>query len=275
VTVWLAPPASGIDLERELAALLPRVVQLESTLLGVAGELRKLDARLSEAGSTLHEGLGSLEGVARSADEALRRTAAVELASRDLAARVRAATLLALATRLRRDVDVGAPLAEDALLLSLHGPYPPAVERAVEGLARLPDGTLTMRDLAVGYEVLEARIQARADLDLSWPARGWGRVSWLFGSGPADTEAAIAERLHVLAADGRFNETADLLERSLWKDLGAAWIGQVRDRARAVLDAQVVTAHAAAISRAAQAGAGDPVPSGTNANPPRPRAGTP
>ena len=252
VAAWLLPPAPPVDLERDLAALIPRVAQLEAGLRGVSGELRRLDTRLAEAGSTFHEGLGSIDSIARMARDALRRTEEIEAASQDLTNRIRAASLLALATRLRRDVDVGAPLAENALLLALYGPYPPAVERAIEDLTRLPDGALTMRDLAVGFEALEARIQAATGLDSSWSARGWNRVRSLFGAAPTDLEAALGERLHALAGEGRFTEAADLLERSPWKDLGAAWIGQVRDRTSAARAAQLVMAHAVAITRATQ-----------------------
>lgn len=252
VAAWLLPPAPPVDLERDLAALIPRVAQLEAGLRGVSGELRRLDTRLAEAGSTFHEGLGSIDSIARMARDALRRTEEIEAASQDLTNRIRAASLLALATRLRRDVDVGAPLAENALLLALYGPYPPAVERAIEDLTRLPDGALTMRDLAVGFEALEARIQAATGLDSSWSARGWNRVRSLFGAAPTDLEAALGGRLHALAGEGRFTEAADLLERSPWKDLGAAWIGQVRDRTSAARAAQLVMAHAVAITRATQ-----------------------
>ncbi len=252
VAAWLLPPAPPVDLERDLAALVPRVAQLEAGLRGVSGELRRLDTRLAEAGSTFHEGLGSIDSIARMAQDALRRTEGIEAASQDLTNRIRATGLLALATRLRRDIDVGAPLAENALLLALYGPYPPAVERAIEDLTRMPDGALTMRDLAAGFEALEARIQAVAGLDSSWSARGWNRVRSLFGAEPTDLEAAIGERLHALAGEGRFTEAADLLERSPWKELGAAWIGQVRDRASAARAAQLVMAHAVAMTRATQ-----------------------
>ena len=252
VTAWLLPPPPPVDVERDLAALIPRVAQLEAGLRGVTGDLRRMDARLAEAGSTLHEGLGSLDSIARMAQDALRRTEGIEAASQDLTNRIRAASLMALATRLRRDVDVGAPLAENALLLSLYGPYPPAIERAIEDLMRMPDGALTMRDLAVGFEALEARIQAVTGLDSSWSARGWNRVRSLFGAAPTDLEAAIGERLHVLATEGRFTEAADLLERSPWKELGAVWLGQVRDRASAARAAQLVMAHAVAVARATQ-----------------------
>lgn len=253
ITAWLLPPHPPNDMERDLAALLPRVAQLEAGLRGVSGELRRLDSRLAEAGSTLHEGLGSIDSIARMAQDALRRTEGIEAASQDLTNRIRAASLLALATRLRRDIDVGAPLAESALLLALYGPYPPAVERAIEDLTRIPDGAPTMRDLAAGFEVLETRIQAVAGLDSSWSARSWNRVRSLFGAAPTDLETAIGERLHALAGEGRFMEAADLLERSPWKELGAAWIGQVRDRASAGRAAQLVMAHAVAITRATQA----------------------
>ncbi len=252
VNAWLLPPAPPADVERDLAALIPRVAQLEASLRGVSGDLRRLDTRLSEVGSTMHEGLGSIDSIARMAQDALRRTEGIEAASQDLTNRIRAANLLALATRLRRDVDVGAPLAESALLLALYGPYPPTVERAIEDLSRMLDGALTMRDLATGFEALEARIQAVTGLDSSWSARGWNRVRSLFGAAPTDLEAAIGERLHVLAGEGRFTEAADLLERSPWKELGAAWIGQVRDRASAARAAQLVMAHAVAITRATQ-----------------------
>ncbi len=250
VTAWLLPPAPPVDVERDLAALIPRVAQLEASLRGVSGDLRRLDSRLAEAGSTLHEGLGSIDSIARMAQDALRRTEGIEAASQDLTNRIRAASLLALATRLRPDVDVGAPLAENALLLGLYGPYPPAVERAIEDLTRMPDGALTMRDLAMGFEALETRIQAATGLDSSWSARGWNRVRSLFGAAPTDLEAALGERLHVLAGEGRFTEAADLLERSPWKELGAAWIGQARDRASAARAAQIVMAHAVAAMRA-------------------------
>lgn len=256
VATWLGP-ADTAHVEHELAALLPRIAQLEAGLAGVTGEIRRLERHLADAGSTLHEGLGSIDTIARTAEEAMRRSTGAEAASRLLADRVRAAGLLAVATRLRRDVDVGAPLTEAAMLLSLYGPYPPAIEQAVADLTRLPDGPLSMRGLATGYEALEAQIAAQAELDMSWSSRSWNRMRWLLGGGPADTEAAILARLHDLAADGRFNETADLLERSPWKETGAAWIGQVRDRTRAVLAAQAIMAHAVATSRATLAGGGD------------------
>ena len=126
-------------------------------------------------------------------------------------ARVRATGLVVTAGQLRHDIEAGAPLNDDLVAIGSSGPLPAPVQRALDQLSQAERGVPTARDLAVGFETLDAEIGAHRSGQGSWTSLGG-----LFGSAAPDRETL--DRVRALAAEGRFSEVADLLERSEWAD---------------------------------------------------------
>lgn len=160
-------------------------------------------------------------------------------------ARVRATGLVVTAGQLRRDIEAGAPLSDDLVAIGSSGPVPAPVQQALDQLSRAERGVPTSRDLAVGFETLDADIAAHRGGQGSWTSLGG-----LFGSGSSQRESL--DRVRVLATEGRFSEVADMLERSDWAELSKRWIAQVRLHSDAAIAGQLIMAHALAAYEASQ-----------------------
>lgn len=249
LTRLLAPPERP-NSEGELALVLTRLAALEASTRLLGAGLRNVDTRLSETSTIVQDASRVAATAAAQASDALRRANSATEAERALALDTRAIALLAITTKLRRDIDAGASLTDAVSLLVHYAPFPPPAAQAVEEVAALQDGVPAMRDLALGFEALDARIKASAESQAAWSPLAWLRMR---PSSSLDAMSApTLERLRVLAGDGRFSEAAALMERSPWKELGAAWTDQVRDRTRAVRAIQTLTAYA--IGEARQSG---------------------
>lgn len=255
----LMTPESQTD--RDLAALVPRVASLEAELLRMRLEIRQLDRRLVESGALWRNSQQAVAGAVELTAESARRMDRMESAGQALTARVRAAAVLAAATRLRRDLDTGAPLADGVALLDLNGPYPEPVAQAIETLRALPSGVTTIRDLAIEYEALDQAIAASLGQDGS----GWFRLRALFG-GTEDPRMSFLQRVRQMAADGRMAEVATLLSHSPWQAESAPWITRARERTEATRAAQAISAYAVTEARASRPALPDP------ATPPRTEA---
>ena len=160
-------------------------------------------------------------------------------------ARVRATGLVVTAGQLRRDIEAGAPLSDDLVAIGSSGPLPTPVQQALDQLSRTERGVPTLRDLAVGFETLDTDILAHRRGQGSWFSLG-GVFS------DDNPERASRDRVRALAAEGRFSEVADMLERSEWAELSKRWITQVRLHADSVIAGQLVMAHALAAYEASQ-----------------------
>jgi hypothetical protein len=186
------------------------------------------------------------EALTRSVDDLSRQIGDLRDASLAIDARARAAGLLALALRLRRDIDAGLPIDRDVATLSAGGPYPGAINRALQQLHTTSDGTPTMRDLADEFDRVIARMSARSGAGATWANTGWSRVAALFGGGLPPESARLIEHLRALAVDGRFSEAASELEKSDESDIGAEWAARVRERAAAVSATQALLVYSLA-----------------------------
>lgn len=237
--------------DRDVAALIPRVAGLESEMLRLRLDIRQLDRRLIETGSAVRENRTELAGAARAAQDAGQRMTQIEAAGQVLAARVRAAALLAAATRLRRDVDTGSPLSEGVALMDLNGPYPEPIALAVDTLRDLPEGVATIRDLAIAFEALDQSIAATLGQDGS----SWSRLRALFG-GADDPQASFLQRLRLLAAEGRMAEVATLLTHSPWRGQAETWVKSAGERTEAARAAQAISAYAVTEAHATRQTAG-------------------
>jgi len=249
VTRLLAPPERP-NSDGQLALVLTRLAALEASTRLLGAGLRSVDIRLSETSAIVQDASRVAATAAAQASDALRKANSATEAERALALDTRAIALLAITTKLRRDIDAGASLAEAASLLVHYAPFPPPAAQAVEEVTALQDGVPAMRDLALGFEALDARIKALAESQAAWSPLAWLRMRQ--SSGLDAASPPTLERLRVLAGDGRFSEAATLMERSPWRELGAAWTDQVRDRTRAVRAIQTLTAYA--IGEARQSG---------------------
>lgn len=184
--------------------------------------------------------------LSRAVDDLSRQIGDLREASIAMEARVRAAGLLALALRLRRDIDAGLPIGRDVATLAAGGPYPGTINRALQQLHATSDGTPTMRDLADEFDRVIARMAARSGAGATWANTGWSRVAALFGGGAPPEDARLIEHLRVLAVDGRFSEAASELERSGESHIGADWAARVHERAAAVSATQALLAYSLA-----------------------------
>ncbi len=198
------------------------------------------DARAAAAAAHTQEvSLQALSGVTERLDRAEAQVAAFD-------ARLRATGLVVTAGQLRRDIDAGAPLHDDLAALASSGPLPPRVQQALDQLSRSEAGVPTFRDLAVGFEAVDAAIVAHGGGQASWVSLS----GWLGGSNP---QRETLDRLRALAAEGRFTEVADSLERTEWADLAQRWGAQARQRSAAVIAGQAILANALAAYEASQA----------------------
>lgn len=242
---WLTPPppeAPPIDPTplRLIAALRADVTALGRDIRAIDTRLTALDTADRNAIQTLNAAIGDLT----------RSTEQFDATARKLSAQSHAAGLIALAARLQRDLDVGAPLSAAVEALRANGPYPPAIETALGQLARTVDGVPTMRDLLIGFEALATHIAAGAVGDQGWAERGWARLTSLAG-GTAESEPPRLEQLRRLTAAGRFNEAATLFAQTPWAGLAAEWIARVHRRADAAIAVRAVASYALAAHQSA------------------------
>jgi hypothetical protein len=263
VSQMLAPgPAveAGWRQAREAAmqALDARLGDYTARLDRLAADQQATAADLARAVASLRVERTAGQNLARAVDELSQQTKDLRTLTTAMDARARAAGVLALTLRLRRDVDAGLPVDRDVAALLASGPYPAAIDRALQQLRATSDGTPTMRDLADEFDRVIAQLATRSRADTSWVRSGWNRVAAMFGPGTPSDSAGQFAHLRALAADGRFTEAASELEASDDADIGANWAARVRARANAVLATQALLAYSLAAYQNAAAGSAMP-----------------
>jgi hypothetical protein len=230
--------------EQAMQALDVRLTGYTARLDRLAAAQQATNNDVARAVAALKADHSTSDALVRAVDDLTRQTKELHAATAALDGRSRAVGLLTLSLRLRRDVDAGLPINHDYAALAATGPYPLAVDRALQRLRQLNDGVPTMRDLADEFDQVMARFASRSDATGSWSERGWVRISRLFGSGASSGNAALVAHLRALAVDGRFSEAADEIMASSEADLGTEWAARVRARASAVVAAQVLLNYA-------------------------------
>jgi hypothetical protein len=230
--------------EQAMQALDGRLAGYTARLDRFAATQQVTNNDVARAVAALKADHSTSDALVRAVDDLTRQTKELHAAAVALDGRSRAVGLLTLSLRLRRDVDAGLPINHDYAALTATGPYPLAVDRALQQLRQLNDGVPTMRDLADEFDQVIARFAARSDATGSWSERGWARISRLFGGGASSGNAALVAHLRALAVDGRFSEAAEEISASSDADLGTEWAARVRARARAVVAAQVLLNYA-------------------------------
>lgn len=235
------------ETDRALAELQPRIAGIEAEVMRLRMELGRLGQLAARADGGAAEAQRAAAVARAGTESSASRVAAIDADMQALSARVHATSLLAAATRLRRDIDAGAPLSDTVALLDLNGPYPAPVAAAMDTLRRYPDGVVTMRDLAVEFEALDREIMAEIGLETA----SWWRFRALFGT-PDDPRLSFLERVRALAAEGRMAEVATMLGNSPWRSQAERWIGQAHQRTAAARSAQVIAAYSLAQAQAAR-----------------------
>ena len=230
--------------EQAMQAVNGRLAEYAARIDRLSAAQQSINADVSRAVAAMKADHTESETLVRVVDDLSRQTKDLRSATAALDGRSRAVGLLTLSLRLRRDVDAGLPIDRDYAALAATGPYPIAVDRAMQQLRGLNDGVPTMRDLADEFDRVMARFVARSDASSSWAVRNWARVSGLFGAAPSGSNAALAAHLRALATDGRFTEAADAIMASSDADLGMEWAARVRARANAVIAAQILLNYA-------------------------------
>ena len=251
VSLLLAPSS---EIEAGWRQAREEAMQALSARLGdINGRLDQLDVAQQATAADVMRAVAELrtdrvtgETLSRASDSLSRQIGDLRDASIAMDARVRAAGLLALALRLRRDIDAGLPIDRDVATLTAGGPYPGAINRALQQLHATSDGVPTMRDLADEFDRVIARMAARSGAGATWANTGWSRVMALFGGGVPAEDAKVIEHLRALAVDGRFSEAASELEKSDEGDIGADWAARVHERAAAVSATQALLAYSLA-----------------------------
>ena len=233
----------------ELHELTRRLAEADARVDRLVATQQTTNADLARALAELPATHAVSETLSHTVDRLSQQTAELASTMASLDARVRAAGLLTLTLRLRRDIDAGLPIGHDLAALAATGPYPARSDRALAALRPLADGVPTMRDLADEFDGVTARLRARTD-ETSWSARNWSRITSLFGAGGGNP---FIQHLRGLANDGRFNEVAEELSASPDADLAADWVQRVHARASAVISAQILLDQALAAHQAAYA----------------------
>jgi hypothetical protein len=261
VSRLIAPPAefdAGWRQAREEA-----MVAMNAHLTDFTARFDRLDAAqqataddVARAVADMRANRAASDTLVRAVDDLSRQTQALHATAAAIDGRVRAAGLLTLSLRLRRDVDAGLPIGRDVSALAAAGPYPAAIERALQQLRRINDSAPTMRDLADEFDRVMAQLTARNAAGASWASRGWSRMAAVFGGGAPAGDTGVVEHLRALAMDGRFTEAADEITASGDADLGAAWVARVRIRATAVVATQALLTYSLAAYENAFAASG-------------------
>jgi hypothetical protein len=261
VSRLIAPPAefdAGWRQAREEA-----MVAMNAHLTDFTARFDRLDAAqqataddVARAVADMRANRAASDTLVRAVDDLSRQTQALHATAAAIDGRVRAAGLLTLSLRLRRDVDAGLPIGRDVSALAAAGPYPAAIERALQQLRRINDSAPTMRDLADEFDRVMAQLTARNAAGASWASRGWSRMAAVFGGGAPAGDTGVVEHLRALAMDGRFTEAADEIAASGDADLGAAWVARVRIRATAVVATQALLTYSLAAYENAFAASG-------------------
>jgi hypothetical protein len=239
-------------LRLELDGVRRAAAEQSDRVKAMGASVQATQADLASARNDARTAAGAVDSVARAQEGAARALAAmhdrldrVEAQVAVFDERVRATGLVVVAGQLRRDIDAGAPLRDDLTAIASSGSLPVQVQQAVDQLSRAERGVPTLRDLGVGFEALDTALVARGAGQGSW----FSLSAWLGGAGgPRES----LDRLRALAAEGRFSEVADALERSDWADLAQRWDAQVRLHAASVIAGQAVLAHALAAYEASQ-----------------------
>jgi hypothetical protein len=226
------------DLERENADLLGRVTGLADDSAG----MRRQTAALQDVLDQMSQAVGG-QALPHALNQLVQQTQQLKSAGALLGAGLRATGLVALSLRLRRSLDGGLPIAGDRTAIAASGPFPAAVDQALEHLHHVGEVAPTMPDLAAGLDAMIAKVAAREAASQSWGSRGWQWMSsmvWAPGAG----SAPLSQQLAALASQARFSAAADLLEASPAAELAKSWVTQVRNRAQAVLATQAIMSYA-------------------------------
>lgn len=254
VTALLLAPspvqAAAIQsVQAQLAATAARLDRLAAAQQATAAEVARAlaDWRAEQSGT---------ETLSRTVDDLKRQTDALRADTVATDARGRAAGLLALSLRLRRDLDAGLPLDRGVMALAASGPYPQPIERALQQLRGANDGVPTMRDLADELDRIIAILATRSSVETTWLNAGWSRLAAAFGGNPPAGDAALIARLRALAAEGRFTEAASVLQASPGADVGANWAARVSTRVHAVLATQTLLSYSLSAYESAFAATG-------------------
>jgi hypothetical protein len=227
------------ELDARLQDFTGRIEQMASAQQATAADVARAIADL-RADHTASQAL------IRSVDDLSQQTKDLQSAAVAIDGRVRASGLLTLALRLRRDVDAGLPIAQDVAALEVSRPFPPTVDRALQKLQAVGQGTPTMRDLADEFDRVIARMAGGSDAGQSWTSRSWANLTGLFSGAVPNGNSRFIERLRALANDGRFSEAASEIDASSEAATGAEWVGRVRARANAVIATQVLLTYSLA-----------------------------
>jgi hypothetical protein len=226
-------------LSARLGDITARLDRLDTAQQATAADITRTVAELRADRATGETLSRATDVLSRQIEDLRATTTAIE-------ARARAAGLLALALRLRRDIDAGLPIDRDVATMAAGGPYPGAINRALQQLQAISDGAPTMRDLADEFDRVIARIAARSGSGTTWANTGWSRFTALFGGGAPLENPGLIEHMRALAMNGRFSEAASELEKSDEGDIGADWAARVRERATAVSASQALLAYSLA-----------------------------
>jgi hypothetical protein len=233
------------------AALRAQLASYDQRIRAMSDSLAAMRDELTHAVASLRASAVGNAALPAAIDGLNQRADRLQSAGAVLEARARAGSVLALAVGLRRDVDAGVSIERDCAALEATGPYPGPVDHALQELTQLSAGIPTMRDLAEAFEPVQARLAVRTAS--SSFSRGWARLKSWFGPSPQAADDVLLEHVRALAADGRFSETANVLEASEWAAVSADWVAMVRARATAVVATQVILTYALDATEAAYA----------------------
>ena len=161
--------------EQAMQAVNGRLAEYAARIDRLSAAQQSINADVSRAVAAMKADHTESETLVRVVDDLSRQTKDLRSATTALDGRSRAVGLLTLSLRLRRDVDAGLPIDRDYAALAATGPYPIAVDRAMQQLRGLNDGVPTMRDLADEFDRVMARFVARSDASSSWAVRNWAR----------------------------------------------------------------------------------------------------
>ncbi len=249
IVAWLVAPSTDASWrtarDEALQVVTSRMAEYSARLDRLAATQQATTADVARAAATTSSAdRSSNEALTHAVEDLTRQTKELRAATTALDMRTRAAGLLTLSLRLRRDVDAGLSIDRDRTALLATGPYPGPIEHALQQLRQYGDGVPTMRDLGDAFDLLLARMIARSDAGSSWTDRSWSRLSGMFSNAPPTGDSALFDHLRALANEGRFSEAAEAVAGSSYADLGRDWIAQVRARATAVVATQALLSYA-------------------------------
>jgi hypothetical protein len=219
-----------------------RLTVYDQRIQAMAQSLDTMHSELAQAIAALRASTANNAALSGAIDGLSQRTDQLQSTGAALEARARAASVLALAVGLRRNIDAGMPIQGECAALKATGMLPGPVSHALQELTRISTGIPTMRDLGDGFDAVQAKLAYRSANAST--GTGLMRLGSLFGFGEASTDDVLLDHLRTLAAEGRFSEAAKVLQTSDAGYLGTDWIAMVQTRATAVIATQVILTHA-------------------------------